>query len=673
MKLKIIPLILRLIVLVGVVFLMICIHTNLNTSSMEPISWNTMPYEGDLERLLTKYAENNIFWGGNEGEYPLCGVNFWENTNKLESTTASIYGWVYCGGYVQGQAEAQSAISTAVVFEVEKTNDVQNGFYNVIFSGTPDIANRYLDKNFPKKYHDKIFHYDATKLIQRVDEQAQYYLEDQKLAQEINELNEQQSSWVPNPYKEITFEEFDTVLQDVIKNKRTCGGHQSLKNVTWLPQLFELARQKEISLYALQNICYTGDYFVFQLEGAYMTPGLLYTYTPATNTVVQLDDGLYGLPGGFSQFDEYKDGLLAVSGGDGDAGCSANFWYEFSPVTNQTRLVNYKHECSWEDLNTERFQEKYVLGDIKNYIKAYPNCSTVPLDENPSWLGDFTDTLNKEDFTRFNNISYVCLLDDAILLIEHSHSCYIGKIYKYSIPDKTIKKAQEIISTDTFCHGGRGVADLWYDNGLIYSTYMTSQMSSTITDTTVEYDPDTNSMRYVPSTSEYSNDTGWKESILQDNNDGTLTYKNNDLGISFTYDAKLGYFTESRYKGQELLWGKFLDRDNYQAGGIEFLQRDNGDPLDTERTCDEILQDGYVGGDRSVDECKKYTVDGKTLTLVKVLSKRFYDERGGGHWTTNTPLLQVSFNTHNGEWLFSSVLEDDFDTILEIVNTLKFF
>lgn len=176
---------------------------------------------------------------------------------------------------------------------------------------------------------------------------------------------------------------------------------------------------------------------------------------------------------------------------------------------------------------------------------------------------------------------------------------------------------------------------------------------------------------------EYMNDGSEQEefpSVFIDVDENTMKYVSNELGLEFTYSKKLGGLQESRYKAQELLWAKFLNDEGGIQTDIEFRKNDKSqeDLYDYERTCEDILEKGYRGGDVFVDECEKITIDGRQVTVVRILEKRVYSERADQGWYTTTPSLAVSFKTKLGGWGFYSTDKNVFDDLMALVETLKF-
>lgn len=134
------------------------------------------------------------------------------------------------------------------------------------------------------------------------------------------------------------------------------------------------------------------------------------------------------------------------------------------------------------------------------------------------------------------------------------------------------------------------------------------------------------------------------------------TYTNDELGISFQYQAGIGEPQENRYKEQELLWVSFINKSDTS---VRFSLSPSEYP--SLRTCTDYLTNGLVDGDMRPQNCSPLRVDNRDMVILTFTQGR-----------SNGPSKQIHLQTKQGVWNLSTADTVLYTEIEKIARTIQF-
>lgn len=134
------------------------------------------------------------------------------------------------------------------------------------------------------------------------------------------------------------------------------------------------------------------------------------------------------------------------------------------------------------------------------------------------------------------------------------------------------------------------------------------------------------------------------------------TYTNDELGISFQYQAGIGEPQENRYKEQELLGVSFV---NTSDASVSFGLSPAEYP--SLRTCADYLKNGFYDGDLKPQNCSLIQVDSKDVAILT-----FTQGRSNGH------SKQIHLQTKQGVWNLSTEDAAFYTELEKIARTIQF-
>jgi len=126
-----------------------------------------------IEGAITKYllSQNQFSWKTTEDSHNFCGI---ENLDP-EKELFPIYVWAYCGEYITQDNDLINLSGYSVPAEINYPNELSFYDTNRFSFRSPRDGSFYTDdviNIFPENVQQKIFNFNAQKLIDKVNSEA---------------------------------------------------------------------------------------------------------------------------------------------------------------------------------------------------------------------------------------------------------------------------------------------------------------------------------------------------------------------------------------------------------------------------------------------------------------------------------------------------------------------
>lgn len=150
---------------------------------------------------------------------------------------------------------------------------------------------------------------------------------------------------------------------------------------------------------------------------------------------------------------------------------------------------------------------------------------------------------------------------------------------------------------------------------------------------------------------------------ITQNTEGLNTYTNQDIGISFQYPQNNKLF-EHYYQKQLLFAVKLFDQ-NENLLDITLAPTNE----DTLRTCEDILTNGFNGGDYTPSQCESIVVDSRPMRVLTFGRDELPGEESHQLFLDSR---HIQFQSQQGVLEFSTATKNLYDDLLILAKSVKY-
>ncbi|MBT6691066.1 hypothetical protein HOB10_01890 [Candidatus Parcubacteria bacterium] len=155
---------------------------------------------------------------------------------------------------------------------------------------------------------------------------------------------------------------------DIVNQQFTfdgCGQLTDYTDYSWYPELEQSINGEDIDSNDILELCYSknAQMVVFIVEGSYCKSGDIYRLDIGRDNMLHANviDHDRGCLAGFREFGKRVGNNIKVTGIDGDAGCTAEMYYDYNFMSNSVELIS---EYDWCFEDKENGDWSYHAGSL---------------------------------------------------------------------------------------------------------------------------------------------------------------------------------------------------------------------------------------------------------------------------------------------------------------------